>query len=197
MSQIDLDRLASALRLTTAQRAQLESLARTAQSPGVVAGQGQPARQVNARVHVTPGASLGDGPAAERARAAQDPVVGAAHARLSPEQRSALRDIEPQVLKWIRASRANALLFTTDPLGALRKAAPQFDRKTLNALTTLRAESQRQAATMPALDGVDLRSVTLDAKPSAPSEDAAAKKQKQAGKSAGKQRSARDKEERS
>jgi hypothetical protein len=163
MSQIDLDRLSSTLNLTPAQRAHLESLA--AQTSGG-ASQQQQTQQVNLRIHITPGTSLGTGGDAQSARAQHDPLVESAFARLSPEMRRALLGIEPQVLKWINASQANAQLFTTDPLGALRKAAPGLDRKTLDALIALRADSQKQATAMPAFTGVNLRSVTLDAKPS-------------------------------
>lgn len=167
MSQIDLDRLASALKLTPAQRTQLESLASAAQATGGDAA--PPPQNVNLRIHLTPGVSLDDGDDAARARAQRDPLTSAAFARLSPDLRRALRDIEPQVLKWINASKANALLFTTDPLGALRKAVPNLDRKTLDALTSLRAASANQAPGMPAFPGVNLQSITVDAKPYSPS----------------------------
>jgi hypothetical protein len=168
MSQIDLDRLASALKLTPAQRAHLESLASAAQANGGDAA-APPPQNADLRIHLTPGVSLDDGDDAARARAQHDPLTAAAFARLSPELRRALRDIEPQVLKWINASKANALLFTTDPLGALRKAVPRLDRNTLDALTSLRAASADQAAGMPAFPGVNLQSITVDAKPFSPS----------------------------
>lgn len=181
MAQVDLDQLAKTLNLSAAQREKLESLARAAaqQGPGA---QGA-ASKASVRIHLTPGESLKGDVSAQRSQ--QLPFVAAALGRLSPGLRKTLQGIEAEVLAWINASPANARQFTTDPLGALRKAVPRLDAATMAELSRLRGESQEWGGGLP-LEGVELTSITVDAKPMPnrgprnPKQDAAAEAPKAA-----------------
>jgi len=159
MPHIDLDQLAKSLNLSAAQREQLESLARAA---GQAGGVPPAASQASLRIHLTPGESLKADTAGVRGQ--QQPFVTAALGRLSPGLRKVLRTIEPQVLAWINAKPENARHFTTDPLGALRKAVPNMEREALAELERLRADSRARAGGLP-FAGVDLQSITVDARP--------------------------------
>lgn len=160
MSQIDLDRLAEVLKLTPEQRAQLETAARAAQ----VGSTPEPRPQLEVEVQLTPAATLrGEGKkSAQEHLSHQDQFVAGLAARVPPELRKRLVEIEPQVLRWIGARRENALRFTTDPLGALRSAVPDLDEKTLAALAALRGGHPQ---VRPDLPGMDLVSVRVGTKP--------------------------------
>lgn len=160
MAQVDLEQLAKTLNLSAAQREKLESLARAAGQQGYDA-QGA-ASKANVRIHLIPGESLKGVAAAGRSQ--QPPFMAAALGRLSPELRKTLQGMEPQVLAWINASPENARQFTTDPLGALRKAVPKLDAKAMAELSRLRNDSKEWGGGLP-FAGVELTSITVDAKP--------------------------------
>ena len=159
MAPVDLEQLVNMLNLSAAQREKLASLAGAAGQQGFGAQGGVP--KANVRIHLTPGESLKAAPAG---RAQQPPFMAAALGRLSPELRKTLAGIEPQVLGWINASPENARQFTTDPLGALRKAVPKLDANTVGELSRLREESKEWGGGLP-FSEVELTSITVDAKP--------------------------------
>jgi hypothetical protein len=71
-----------------------------------------------------------------------------------------LAAVEPKVLAWIAAHPANAQQFLMDPLAALRQAAPELDNETHAALAALR---NKNAGTPGAVD-FKLASLRLGAK---------------------------------
>jgi hypothetical protein len=163
--------LLEALKLNPEQRAQLQDALRLVGSAGADPGKRSdsktsvppdareaPRTRVQMRIHVAAGDSLaGD---------SKLPTTGAPGfeedlKRLSPQMRAKLRAFEPQLLRWLDKSKENALLFTTDPIAALRKAAPSLDEETLSALAALRGTG---ATFQPDLPGVEFTSITIDAK---------------------------------
>ncbi len=74
--------------------------------------------------------------------------------------RHKLAAVEPKVLAWIAASQANASQFLTDPLAALRHAAPELDNATHTALAALRSKG----AETPGATDFELISLKLGAK---------------------------------
>jgi hypothetical protein len=169
MNQRDFDYLAEALKLTPEQKSHLAQVIARRHCNAEPAAEPPPPPRLNLHVHLMPGASLAGKPGAAQILTqdakAVSPGFEAELARLSPELRAKLLKIEPQVLRWINASKQNALLFTTDPIAALRKAAPGLDEQAISQLVSIRANRPQARAAVP---GVEIASITLDAKGAPP-----------------------------
>ena len=77
---------------------------------------------------------------------------------MSQSLKNALSGMEGEVLAWLASSPANARLFASDPLAALRQAVPNVDPQVLDELAALRAARGR---VQPHLPNVRLASVRL------------------------------------
>lgn|GEM_PF-4858401 len=161
MNYSDVNRIAEALNLTAAQKVGLDAIltARAApKSPTTIPG----ASKVALNIHLTEGTSLRHGAKGTSGQKGIDDATGEVFKELPAELRKTLIEIEPQVLRWIRTGDDNAARFATDPLGALKDAVPGLDPKALASLASIRGRHARQTGN---IDGVDLVSIRLDAKP--------------------------------
>jgi hypothetical protein len=137
---------------------QLEELARGARKRAAQAAADAPS--VRVRVVLTEGHTL-------KARASDDPpaaddVTGRALARLSPQLKAALIEAEPKVMAWLRASHANRVKYTLDPVGSLKEIVRSFDKKLIDEIIAVRQASARIAVDVP---GVKLDSFVLEVEP--------------------------------
>ena len=82
--------------------------------------------------------------------------------QMDPQLTQAMIDAEPKLLAWLRASRHNVVLFTIDPMAALRKALPDFDPALLARIEAMRAGAPRA---MPDLPGVSIDRFEVEAPP--------------------------------
>jgi hypothetical protein len=79
-----------------------------------------------------------------------DPVAHLRH-MFDAELIKAMREAEPHLLAWLRASRENVVAFTMDPMAALRTAVPHLDPDVLRRIAAMRGMSRGVVPDVPGM----------------------------------------------
>ena len=80
-----------------------------------------------------------------------DPVAHVRH-MFDAELITAMREAEPHLLAWLRASHDNVVAFTTDPVAALRTAVPHLDPDLLRRIAAIRGMSRGVVPDVPGMN---------------------------------------------
>jgi len=152
MDKTVVDRIATALKLSPADRERMAGALRAAATQ-LPAGPAKVSLNVNlvASPNLRGAASVAKG---------KTPGFDDDFQQLPLIIRHKLAAVEPRVLAWIAASQANASQFLTDPLAALHHAAPELDNETHTTLAALRAKR----TPTPDVTDFELTSLKLGAK---------------------------------
>jgi len=155
MDKTIVERITAALKLSPAESARFQEKLQSAAAQLTT-----PPAKVQVNLHVAPSAHLHAASTAAVAGKVQG--FQTELNKLSPALRKTMAQVEPKLLAWIAADNKNAAQFLTDPLTALRHAAPELSEATHAELARLRGSSPKP----PAPAGFELTSLKLDAKTS-------------------------------
>jgi hypothetical protein len=152
MDKTVVDRIATALKLSPADRERMAGALRAAATQ-LPAGP----TKVSLNVNLVASPKLRGGAAIAKGKT---PGFDDDFQQLPLAIRHKLAAVEAKVLAWIAASQANASQFLMDPLAALHHAAPELDNETHTALAALRSKG----AGTPGVTNFELTSLKLGAK---------------------------------